>query len=329
MTTPSEDYHSPLSTAAVAESVTLFDLGKNRKISVAALHRLLPDIETALFFAKAYDLNYVQLSELLRVRFSGISVVDALLNEGAAHSSALQDYLVDTVPPDVYPTSGVGYDENHPVPEAALLTHLWEAALVQVAQSIKDVALKLHDTLEAMPSKYGEMHFTHMRRLNVQRNSIGTYGARVHHAPIEPRLVILDVSGSVSEATVSRIVDEVVALAYQAEASLAIVSNTATIWEPGKFSTDDVLREAEYGGTHYEKLTPILKQDWDTVVTIADYDSSSSAADYIRRHATGRIRKVIDISLVDRPTFLGECLGPLASELEPVLVGNSSWVMYQ
>lgn len=327
MTIRSEGSPSPLSKAAVSRSSQLFDLGKGRKISHEALHQLLPDVETALFFAKAYELDYRQLSELLRIRFPGLDIVEALLNEGGQHSDQLQDYLIDTVPEDVYPEDEIGYDEDAEIPEAALLTHLWEAALVEVAQSIKDVAAKLHDTIAAMPSKYGEMHFSHMRKLNQQRQSIGTYGAAIRHNPVAPRLVVLDVSGSMTASTVQRIVDEVVALAYQAEAGLAIVSNTATYWEPGKFTVDDVLKAAEYGGTQYEKLTPLFNQDWETVVTIADYDSAWTALEYIRDHATGRIGKVIDISLVNRPTFLGQCLGLLASELQPVLVGNSHHIL--
>lgn len=327
MTIRSEGSPSPLSKAAVKANTQLFDLGKGRKISHAALHQLLPDVETLLFFAKAYELDYHQLSDLIRLRFPGTDVVEALLNEGGQHSTELQDYLVDTIPEDVYPEDDIGYDDDADIPEAALLTHLWEAALVEVAQSIKDVAAKLHDTIAAMPSKYGEMHFSHMRRLNQQRQSIGTYGASIRHNPVAPRLVVLDVSGSMTASTVQRIVDEVVALAYQAEAGLAIVSNTATYWEPGKFTSEDVLRAAEYGGTFYDKLTPLFNQDWETVVTIADYDSSHTSMEYIRNNATGRIGKVIDISLVNRPTFLGECLGLLAGELQPVLVGNSGYLL--
>lgn len=39
----------------------LFDLGNNKKISVAALKRLLPDIETALFFGKVYKLSLIHI----------------------------------------------------------------------------------------------------------------------------------------------------------------------------------------------------------------------------------------------------------------------------
>jgi hypothetical protein len=311
----------------VSRSTTLFDMGKGRKISHEALRQLLPDVEVALFFAKAYDLDYRQLSELLAVRFSGMSAIDALLNEGVDHSSVLQDYLIDTIPEDVYRRADVGYDDEAEVPDTELLTQLWEEALVTVAQSIKDVAAKLAGVLESMPSKYGQMTFAHLRQLNTQRGSIGTYGARITHPPVAPRLVILDVSGSMTESTVRRIVDEVVALAYQADASLAIVSSTATFWEAGQFTTADVLRAAEYMGTQYETLTPLLNRDWETVVTIADYDSSRSAADYIRTNAIGRVGKVIDISLVDRPTFLGECVGQLANEVQPVLVGNSRYLL--
>jgi hypothetical protein len=59
------------------------------------------------------------------------------------------------------------------------------------------------------------------------------------------------------------------------------------------------------------------------VVTIADYDSSRSAKDAVAR-CTGSIDTVLDISLVDRPTFLAECVGQLASKTQPLLIAETS-----
>ena len=60
----------------------LFDLGNNKKISVAALRRLLPDIETTLFFGKVYKLDAQKLGQLLKLTHGG-SVLDALLGDRA------------------------------------------------------------------------------------------------------------------------------------------------------------------------------------------------------------------------------------------------------
>ena len=71
------------------------------------------------------------------------------------------------------------------------------------------------------------------------------------------------------------IVEDVVALSWEADAHLAIVSNTCTHWFPGEYSVSAVLNAAEYGGTHYEELAPLFENyDWGVVITIADYDSS-------------------------------------------------------
>ena len=66
------------------------------------------------------------------------------------------------------------------------------------------------------------------------------------------------------------------------------------------------------------------------VITIADYDSAAAAKTAIAK-CTGHIQQLLDISLVGRPTYLGEVVGQLADEIKPLLVaqGNltygSSW----
>jgi hypothetical protein len=139
--------------------------------------------------------------------------------------------------------------------------------------------------------------------------------------------VIFDVSGSMTESTVRAIAPEVVALSWKANASLAIVSDTCRVWDPGTFTVDDVLREAEYSGTHYETLLPLLRRDWGTVITIADYDSSQDAKTHLRENAFGKIGQVLDLSLVSRPTYLAECVGQFADKVTPLLVGSSSYVL--
>lgn len=323
---PSPSDHTPMDSRQIRNSVSLFEFKHGMRVSHATLTKLLPDAKTALFFAKAYGMDYRRLSDLLRIVCPS-DTVTALLKEGASHSSDLQDYIVDVAPGVIDPQSiTMDPDEEFEPPDTELLGELVEQAAVQVAQSITDVANKLALVLESLPSKYGEMTFQHLERLNRQRNAIGTFDAQIVHKPVPPRLVVLDVSGSMSEDTIRRIVDEVVGMAYQVDASLAIVSDNAFFWDAGTFDTNDVLDAAEYNGTHYEQLADIFNRDWETVITVADYDSSVAAASYIRANCTGRIGTILDISLVNQPTYLAQCIAPLAQELKPVLLGNSPYV---
>lgn len=316
---------SPHRSNTVTDSTTLFEFKPGKHISVAALRTLLPDVDTALFFAKVYELDYHQLGSLLQHVFGTSDVLAALLD--GAHSTELQDYLVDTIPTDLAGEfTGLVYDPDA-APPAQVLPQLWASLEVQVAQSIKEVAAKLADTLEMLPGKEGKMLFAHMAKLNKQRPTVGTYGAHIHHAPQVDNLVVLDVSGSMTQGTVRTIIDDVVALAWSANAHLAIVSNSTFHWEPGAYNSTDVLREAEFGGTRYETLLPLLHRTWGTVITIADYDSAFAARQTIKDRARGSIDTVLDISLVNTPTYLSQCLGELAREVRPLLIGSSHYVL--
>lgn len=160
--------------------------------------------------------------------------------------------------------------------------------------------------------------------MNARRPIIGDYKARIKHESQVPNLWILDCSGSMTEQTVRLLVDEVCAGAYRANAHLAIVSDHATIWGPGEYDSEVVLQAAEFSGTHYEELVPLFDQDWGTVVTIADYDSSWAARGAFAK-AKGRVHEVFDISLVDRPTYLSEVVGSLASKVTPVLIARDNY----
>lgn len=311
-----------LSSHDIKQSTKLFELGPAKFVSYATLEALLPDVETALFFARAYDLDYTKLSLLMKELFK--STVIAELMQGY-HSLMLQDYLVDIVPDYMYSELEPNYVDRPP--HAEILPQLWESLELVVANSIKEVADKLSGVLDLLPGKQGQMVFNHMAKLNRQRPTIGVYQAGVHHAPVVENLVIFDVSGSMSEQTVARLVNDVVALSWKANAHLAIVSDSAFYWEPGTYNVTDVLARAEYGGTHYEMLTPLLQRDWGTVITIADYDSSLAAAHHIKFNARGRIDTILDISLVNQPTFLAKALAPLARELRPILIGSSYYVL--
>ena len=295
----------------------LFDLGYNKKISVAALRRLLPDIETTLFFGKVYKLDAKRLGELLKWTHGG-SVLDALL-EGN-HSTELQSYLVEVVPDNIDVEPYIGTPE---VPkDSEVLAQLFALAEVEVAESIAKVADTLAGTLDRLPSKEGQMLFKSMAALNHKRGTIGVHKASIVHQSVPDVLVILDVSGSMSAETIRMIIDDVVALSWKANAHLAIVSNDTFLWEPGSYDSASVLEKAQYGGTQYETLAPLFdNRSWGTVVTIADYDSSQDAKRVIAA-TNGYVGTVLDISLVGQPTFLGECISTIAKEVKPLLVST-------
>jgi len=308
------------------QSLDLFEFAPGRKASWRALGRVLKDLDTLLFFAKALNMPYATLSEMTYVLFKS-SVVNAFLGQADAHSSDLQSYVIDTLPPDVYAEIQRPDLWSDSAPKGELLPAVWDSIDVVIAKSIATVIEKLSRVLDALPSKEGSMVFEHAMKMNRQRPTIGTYGAAIKHQLVPDVLVILDVSGSMSASTISQIVDDVVAMSWKANAHMAIVSNSAFHWEPGTYNVADILRKAEYGGTQYEMLTPLLQKDWGTVITVADYDSSNEAKRYIANNAKGRIGQVLDISLVNRPTFLAECVGQLADDVRPILIGSSGYVL--
>jgi hypothetical protein len=312
------------STSTLSDKLTVVEVKPGLKFSLGTLKDLLPDVETTLFFGKVYDLDAYQLSNVL-YQVHRTDVASALLGEGGCHSTDLQDYVVDLTA-EIYNVDEGDVNFSPDVPHGEILPELWDHLEVEVAASIKAVAEKLAGAVDHMPGKQGSMVFGSLRVMNAKRPTLGDYKARIHHAPQKENLVILDVSGSVTAGTVARIIDDVVALSYKANAHLAIVSNTTTHWDPGAYGTDDVLAKAEYGGTYYETLAPLFDRDWGVVVTIADYDSSYGAKEALDLCA-GHIDQVLDISLVNRPTFLAECVGQLADDVRPLLVATTERVL--
>lgn len=346
---------STTSSADPAVQLQVIEIKPGVRFGLGMLRDSLPDVETALFFGKVYDLDAQQLANLL-LHVLNTPLAAALFGEGGSHSTELQGYLLDGY--RVCRTCGVSEDEHYEdecsytdfewhepiigaaeagqvnlspdVPHGEILPQVWEALEIEVAQSIKDVAAKLEGVLSMMPSKQGQMVFRSLAVLNKKRPTIGDYQAGVHHGRMpDNNLVILDVSGSMSASTVEKIADDVVALSYNVNAHFAIVSNTTTYWQPGTYSTADILAAAQYGGTHYETLAPLFDRDWGTVITIADYDSSEAAKKKLApsRKIKGSIEEVLDISLVNRPTFLAECVGQLATKVRPILIANSQYVL--
>lgn len=304
------------STSNSSNDMTLFEVKPDIYLSAGTLRRHLPTVELALFFAKVYQLDYTKLGQLLRMLFN-TPVVQAL-TEGS-HSVELQDYLVETVPTEIL--AEMQQFTSEPMPSSEVLVQLWKSLEVEVAKSIQEVANKLAGTLHLLPSKEGDMLFASMAKINRLRPTVGVYGAHIRHAPVPEVLVVLDVSGSMTEETIEAIIGDVVAMSYNANASLAVVSNSAFLWAPGGYSVKDVLAKAEYGGTHYEQLKPLFDQSWGTVITIADYDSSPSAKKTLA-NCKGHIGQVLDISLVSRTTFLAECVGQLADEVRPLMLAQ-------
>ena len=289
------------------------------RFSLGTLKKGLPDIESALFLAKLYKLDAYQLGQLMRTVFNEYNLVQVLMGEDHLHSYDLQDYLVELGYETMIESGAIIFGET--VPKGEVLPEIWKSLEVDIAKSIQEVADKLKNVVGSLPGKQGEMVFRTLMQVNARRPILGDHRAVIHHAPQRENLVILDVSGSMSEHTIRTIIKDVMALTYMANAHLAIVSDNSTHWGPGEATVEAVLNAAEYSGTHYETLAALLDQDWGVVVTIADYDSSWGAKDVINKRV-GHIQQVLDISLVNRPTFLAEVVGQLADEVRPLLIAD-------
>lgn len=304
--------------------MTVFEIKPGIGFDEQRLKDLLPDTESLLFLAKLYELDKAQLAELMYFRFRNHDVVHALVSEGDQHSNELQDYLVE-----------VGYGElvergmaaqSPTKPKAEILPEVWKSLEIIIADSIKEVGEALVGSVSRMTGKKGRLVMQQLMQLNARRPTIGDYKAQIKHQHQGSNLIILDVSGSMSEETVRTIIGDVVGLAWEADAYLAIVSNTCTWWKPGEYDVDVVLARSEFGGTHYEELAELFRmQSWDVVVTIADYDSSYGAKAAIEA-TKGHVHKVLDISLVNQPTFLSEVVGTIADEVKPILIGRNYYV---
>jgi hypothetical protein len=325
------------SSTEISADLHVLDVKPGLKFSLGNLRQMIPDVETALFFAKCYELDAHQLGRFLHSLFN-TNLTRALLAEGGLHSTDLQDYLLDGWEDedgnwhdpicDAATKGSITLGAKRP--QGEILPEVWKQLELEVADSIKAVAQKLEQVISHLPGKKGELVFQQLAKFNHRRNSIGVGAAGVDYPPLKENLVILDVSGSMTAETIHTIIEDVVALSYEANAHMAIVSNTCTYWTPGSYSVQDVLDHCEFAGTHYEQLVPLFDRDWGTVTCIADYDSAP-AAQWALAQCTGRIDVVLDVSLVNRPTYLAECVGQLAEEVKPLLIAAvganlvSSW----
>lgn len=310
-----------MSNTEVKDSLTLFRLDSKRLISVQKLKELLPDVQTAAWFGAYYKLSRTQLAELFLILFDS-PVLEVLMTEGYKHSTSLQTYLAQTLSQAEYGELQMQkvMQPEAPAPDL-ILPQLWEAAEVKVATVLREVADTITGVVDRLPSKNGKMVFRTLAKMNANRPTVGVYEPHISHHRRASSLLILDVSGSMTEETIRTIAADVVGLAWKADAHLAVVSNTMTVWEPGGYDVKAILRAAEFSGTHYEQLAPLFNQNWGTVITVADYDSSWSAKEALHG-CSGTIEEIIDISLVDRPTFLSESLGHMAKKITPMIVGS-------
>ena len=307
-------------------NLSIIELRDDLRFPHAMLVKMLPDVETALFFAQVYSLNAKQVGVLISSLFH-TTVIEALTGQGGLHSHELQDFLVDLGYEPYILQGEILFGEVKPKGE--ILPELWNSAQVEVATSIKQVAEKLKNVMTYLPGNKGQMVFNTLAVMNSRRPTIGDYQASIEYPGELPNLVVFDVSGSMTQSTVEQIADEVVALGQEANAHLAIVSNTCTYWAPGEYTTQSVLDAAEFGGTHYEELAPLFYEtEWGVVVTIADYDSSRGAKQAIAG-CNGTIDTVFDISLVTCPTYLAEVLGQLAGEVQPLMIASNNSLVYQ
>ena len=309
-----------MSNTEVKDSLTLFRLDSKRLISVQKLKELLPDVQTAAWFGAYYKLSRTKLAELFLILFDS-PVLKALMTEDYKHSTSLQTYLAQALSQAEYGELQMQkvVQPEAPAPDL-ILPQLWKAAEVKVATALREVADTITDVVDRLPSKNGKMVFRTLAKMNANRPTVGVYEPHISHHRRASSLLILDVSGSMTEETIRTIAADVVGLAWKADAHLAVVSDTMTVWEPGGYDVKAILRAAEFGGTHYEQLAPLFNQNWGTVITVADYDTSWSAKETLHG-CSSTIEEIIDISLVDRPTFLSESLGPMAKEITPMIVG--------
>ena len=301
-------------------SNNLFYVNKDLGFTQQFLKANLTDIATLLFFAKLYSLDYHQVNTLFNLVMPEHELWNELSN--GVHSTELQDYVADVL--DVQNLTYVqGTGEQ--AAQEDVLTELFKLREVTIASSIREVADTIGAALGSLPSKEGHMVFSAMRRMNLKRNTIGDYRAQIQrkHKTTERVLVILDDSGSMSKETIQTIAEDVVALSYSVDATLVQVSNTARVHTPGTFNVHDVLSCAEYKGTDYSQLLPLFQDDWDVVVCIADYDSYGNVK-ALFRSVPGHVGKVIDISLVHKSTWLGECVAGIADEYVPMLISKTS-----
>ena len=243
----------------------------------------------------------------------------AKILEGCTFSTELQGYMEQDL--GFYELSS-GTPSSAPPEKVSdtLLTMQWDLMELEIAHSIQKVGNKLHATLGSMPGREMAMFFEHTATMNRRRPTLGDYRATFKYTEKAPNLVILDVSGSIGEKAVKAVAEEVVSLGYKADAHLALVSTSTLHWEPGTYSVRSILESAEYGGTQYESLAPLFhNRDWETVVTMADYDGYSNARDRLSE-LPGSIEKLVDISLVRKPTHLAMCLESRAKECEAMSI---------
>lgn len=288
---------------------------------LTALEDILTSLEVTLFFAKALELSVNDRSRLIRA-IHKTDLIDELLN--GEHSIDLQDYGIDD--PDNWVPTDEWVDAlpvESMVPDSEFLLSIFDDIKVVIASTFVEFTTMLAEVMDAIPSDQAQLMLEDAAKLNYKTNTFGT--TQVSVAPIMslPNALILDDSGSVTRQTFEALVSEYVAVANTHQMHVILVSNTARHFAPEEVSVANLMSVAQFGGTHYEELirNDILgNMEWGTVITIADYDSSPAAAQVLQ-NARGRIGLLLDLSLVNRRTYLSEVIGHLADDFKQVLVG--------
>lgn len=302
----------------------LIEIG-GRKFPEKHLKLWCPTVDTAMFMARLFNFSAQERSALLYALFGEYDLVRALTAEGGIHSNELQDVYLEAGCEEIINSGALKFDDE-PIPNGMILPQVLESIQVKIAKAIQDVGDELAEVVYAMPGKKGRMVFDYLRVMNNKRPTIGDYRASIKYASQLPNLCVFDTSGSVDEPTVRTLAPDVVSMGYQANLHLAIVSDSCTYWKPGEYSVETILEAAEYRGTRYNELVPLMNRQWGTVITVADYDSYHDARSAIAA-CTGSIEQVLDISLVSRPTFLSECLGQIAKDVRPIMVAESNYTL--
>lgn len=299
----------------------IYKINEHAQWNVTDLKLMLTDVQDALFFAKLYKLSAQQLADLLWTLFE-TNITQALFK--GIHSTTLQDYVVELgFEFEFEERCELDTSDAYDADQQVILSELLDSLKIEIASSIEEVHNKLEKVMYKLPGRSANMIFQSLRKFNASRPTIGVFQTTIQHNPDPRVLIILDDSGSVTAQTVEAVANDVVQLGYHIGATLALVSNTTRVWKPGTYTVDGIIQATQAGGTHYETLLNLLHEDWDTVITIADYDSSLSAKHAISA-AQGSVGQVLDISLVDKPTFLSECVGQHAQEVKSLLMASSS-----
>ena len=311
-------------------------------IGAGVLAEIVTTPKQAMFLIKALGTQVINpaltLGRLFNVLDLG-SVADYLAMGG--HSTELQDWWdangIDFEVPDheTVITANESADIEDEEGDADTLLDLVNNSLVKLPTTITELADELFvDVLSKQPSGQASYVLDHLMQVS-KFGQIGTVKTGLEYQADTKAAIVLDCSGSMGTKLGKAIAESVVRLADTLKCDLILVSSTAVRLPAGTFGVKTVLANWQNQLTLYNQLIPYFRdisQSYDTVITIADYDSIASHKLAIQQECGARIQKVYDVCVeyVEdgrgnlRTSFLAECLGQLADEVIPVFVGAKS-----